>query len=134
MSTPVARLRRTVALASAGVAVFVAAPMFYWLGSIATRKRPSYAEHVAGTWEGRTPEGDIVKLRFNNRGVAAIDSPANTARGPVNFTKDSFAIEPIIPVFGGAEVRCVVSHWPASPAQDETLVVDGVELRKPADE
>lgn len=108
--------------------------MFYWLGSIATRKRPAYAEYVSGTWVGRTPDGDVVKVKFNNRGVAAIDSPANTCRGPVNFTKDSFGIEPIIPLFGGSEVRCVVTRWPASSAQDEIIVVDGLELRKPADE
>ena len=121
-------------LASAGVAVTVAAPMFYWMWSITTRKRPAYAEHVVGTWIGQTPDGDTVKLRFNNRGAASLDSPANNCRGPVSFAQDSVIIEPIIPVLGGQEVRCVVNRWPASGAPDETLIVDGVELHKPIDE
>ena len=136
MASQAAKLRRVIVGASAGVAIFVAAPMFYWLGSIVTRKRPACAVHVTGTWIGVTPEGEIIKLRFNDRGVAALDSPTQTARGPVKFQEDgaSFTVEPIIPFIGGTNVSCNVSRWPQSSADSEVLVVDGVELRKPTED
>ena len=125
-------MRRHVAIASAGVAVFVAAPMFYWLGSIALRKRPVFAEHVTGVWYGSTPDGDEVRLRFNNRGVATYDSPTSSCRGPVTYAEDgaSIFIEPILLFLGGDAVQCRISQWPKSSAEGETIVANGIELRK----
>lgn len=100
-------------------------PSFFALAEVVGRAPPPHAATlVPGTWRGSDADGDICRLRFNKFGMASVEFPNRTQKGPVLFAADTMEVAPVpLPLLGyfSSTLQLHVRKWPTS-AEPELIV------------